>query len=67
MFGRKHFIMHTIATDSKSCSSLLQSLIRRQAEEGTNIYRRITEQFYAVVVDTAPNWASGGGPQDICL
>lgn len=67
LFGRKYFIARALAADSEARSSPLWYLIRRQTEEGTNAYRRIAEEFYAAVVCTAPNWASGGGPQKICL
>ena len=57
LFGRKYFMVRAIA-DSEvrySFECLLQYLIRRQTEKGVDAQRRITEDFYATVIDTAPN------------
>jgi hypothetical protein len=36
-------------------SCLSRCLIKRQTEKGIDAQRRITEEFYATVVDTDPN------------
>jgi hypothetical protein len=50
---------------------MLQSIAvtdqKADSEEGINVFRRITEEFYATVVDVAPNWTSEGGPQNTRL
>ena len=64
LFGRKHFIARAI-------SAMLQPTAvpdqKADSEEGINVFRCITEEFYATVVDAAPNWTSGGGLRNICL
>ena len=40
---------------------------KADSEEGVNVFRRITEEFYATVVEAAPKWTSEGGPQNTRL
>ena len=57
LFGRKYLIVRAIA-DSEVCSCPrcpLWYLNRRQTEKGIDAQRRIAEEFYATVIDTAPN------------
>jgi myo-inositol-1(or 4)-monophosphatase len=57
LLGRKYFIVRAIA-DTEVCSGPKDSsryLIGRQTEKGIDAQRRITEEFYATVIDTAPS------------
>lgn len=69
LLGRNYFISRAIE-DSELCScprcpSLY--LIGRQAEKGTNAQTRFVKEFHAAVIDTPPNWTSGGTLQGIYL
>ena len=57
LLGRKYFIVRAIA-DSEvrfGCGRSLRYLIRRQTEKGIDAQKRIAEEFYATVIDTAAN------------
>lgn len=57
LFGRKYFIVRAIA-DSEVCAPdkrSLRYLIWAQTEKGIDAQKRIAEEFYATVIDTAPN------------
>ena len=57
LLGRKYFIVRAIADSEVRSGSRcsLRCLIRRQTEKGVDAQRRIAEEFYATVIDVAPN------------
>jgi len=57
LLGRKYFIVRAIAdTEVRSGpKNTLRYLIGRQTEKGIDAQKRIAEEFYATVIDTAPN------------
>ena len=57
LLGRKYFIVRAIAdTEVRSCPKIpSRHLTRRQTEKGVDAQRRIAEEFYATVIDVAPN------------
>lgn len=57
LLGRKYFIVRAIADSEvrSACRFPSQYLIRRQTEKGIDAQRRIAEEFYATVIDTAAN------------
>jgi myo-inositol-1(or 4)-monophosphatase len=57
LLGRKYFIVRAIADSEVRSGSRcpLRYLIRRQTEKGSDAQKRIAEEFYATVIDTAPN------------
>lgn len=57
LLGRKYFIVRAIAdSEVRSCPRCpLRYLNRRQTEKGVDAQMRIAEEFYATVIDTAPN------------
>lgn len=57
LFGRKYLIVRAIAdSEVRSDPTLVwRYLIIRQTEKGVDAQKRIAEEFYATVTDTAPN------------
>ena len=57
LLGRKYFIVRAIAdTEVRSGpKSPSRHLTGRQTEKGIDAQRRIAEEFYATVIDVAPN------------